>query len=599
MYRRCFLALLCSGLLLAESNAAEPDDFSEKQQALLRTLEKQIAAVRGLAFKSAIAARRAPASKDAAREVAVRYDFAAKKLLLADEPSACDRGALIRGLVQALLDQHFDLPKLRKNAAGADAQLALEALIEGDATWTMIETRRSDDPRAAALLDEPLEKAADLRQAFMAVQGARYAQALHKKGGWKRVDTAYRFPPDTTAAILHPEGVATFDLGPGQTRGEFWLIEMLSRHPKTAGEAVRTAAGWQADRFQQEGASKTWVIAFATPEGARRCQAALAALRISQNPELHSDRAEAGVNVWHDKSGAIVSVQARGDRVFALEAPSAAAYKALREAAEGPPALVIYAAKRERPIRFGALIDRLLEADLVCIGERHDSDLDHRVQQQIIKALFARDERLGVGLEMFQRPFQDAVDRYCGGALGEEEFLKATEYRQRWGFAWALYRPLADFCRRNGVPLAALNAPKELTARISKVGYAALTEEEKQQLGPIDFQVAQHRDYWYERLAALHGQKDAPAEQKERSYQVMTTWDDYMAASAARFQQDRQLRRLVVLAGSGHIERGFGIPARASKRTGGKALTIAIQVGGSAAEFQREPLTDFLVIVKP
>jgi uncharacterized iron-regulated protein len=260
--------------------------------------------------------------------------------------------------------------------------------------------------------------------------------------------------------------------------------------------------------------------------------------------------------------------------------------------------LAVYAARQEEPIPFGTLIDRLLEVDLVCIGETHDSDLNHRVQHQIIKALFARDERLGVGLEMFQRPFQDALDRYGRGVLAEEAFLKATEYRQRWGFAWGLYRPLVDFCRRNGVPLAALNAPKELTSRLSQVGHSGLTDEEKRQLGPIDFQLARHREYWYERLAALHGQKDAPAEQKERSYQVMATWDDYMAASAAAFQKDHHLRRLVVLAGSGHIERGFGIPERTCKRTGGKALTVGIQVGGEPEPFHRDPVTDFLVIVK-
>ena len=32
-------------------------------------------------------------------------------------------------------------------------------------------------------------------------------------------------------------------------------------------------------------------------------------------------------------------------------------------------------------------------------------------------------------------------------------------------------------------------------------------------------------------------------------------WDEYMDASAARFQQEHWLRRLVVLAGSGHSER--------------------------------------------
>src|SRR5690606_37457088 len=104
----------------------------------------------------------------------------------------------------------------------------------------------------------------------------------------------------------------------------------------------------------------------------------------------------------------------------------------------------------------------------------------------------------------------------------------------------------------------ALNAPRELTRRVSEVGYEKLIDDEKKQLGEVDFQLEAHRAYWYERLAKMHGQGDAPPERKERSYQVMTVWDEYMADSAARFLAERRLRRLVVLAGSGHVERGFG-----------------------------------------
>ena len=48
------------------------------------------------------------------------------------------------------------------------------------------------------------------------------------------------------------------------------------------------------------------------------------------------------------------------------------------------------------------------------------SELHHRVQLQVIKALFSRDERLGVGLEMFQRPFQDRLDRHVRGEGSEQ-----------------------------------------------------------------------------------------------------------------------------------------------------------------------------------
>ena len=281
-----------------------------------------------------------------------------------------------------------------------------------------------------------------------------------------------------------------------------------------------------------------------------------------------------------------------------LDTPDEVAAKRLVERSTGPQELAIYDAREKHEITFGELIDRLLTADIVCVGESHDSEANHRVQLRIIEALYACDDRIGVGMEMFQRPFQKEIDRYFQGAVGEEDFLKASEYKKRWGYAWPLYRPIVEFCRRNNVPLAALNAPKELTQRISKVGHAALTEDEKKQLGPIDFQVKAHRDYWFDKLAAMHGNKSASKDQKERSYQVMTVWDEYMGASAAAFQQERGLRRMVVLAGSGHVERGFGIAARAAKRTGGKAVTVSVAVGGDLNKIKADPAADYVVVVK-
>jgi uncharacterized iron-regulated protein len=135
-----------------------------------------------------------------------------------------------------------------------------------------------------------------------------------------------------------------------------------------------------------------------------------------------------------------------------------------------------------------------------------------------------------------------------------------------------------------------------LTRRVSQVGYGELSADEKKQLGEIDFHLKEHRAYWYERLAKMHGQDDAPPERKERSYQVMTVWDEYMADSAARFLKERRLRRMVVLAGSGHIERGFGIPHRAVKRTGGRAATVKITYGDM--KMSGEPTTDYVLIVR-
>jgi uncharacterized iron-regulated protein len=581
-------------LALLSLPAAQPGKDLEGR---LRQLEKQIETVRGLKFKTPVAAAVIARPKDADRGIQGYYSTKEKKLFLYDDiKGSYERGVLIHEMVHALQDQHFGLDRLHATSFGSDADLAKAALIEGDATYTMIEVLQKDQPRVAGMLKAPLEKARNLQNAFLYAQGARYVKALKDRGGWASVNARYRFPPRTTAAILHPEGAPTIDLGPGKTHGEFGLIKLLAAHPKTAPQAVQAAAGWKGDRVVEDGPHKSWVVAFGTPEQALRFHAALTQLRLAQDPDLKPlSKADAGV--WVGPKGNVSAVLTRGDRVLALEAPDQAGYRTLLDRLDGPLSLTVYARQDKKLISFGELVERLLQADLICVGETHDSEPHHRVQLQLIKALFAHDERLGIGLEMFQRPFQGPLDRYLRGELAEDAMLTATEYRKRWGYDWGLYRPIAEFCRKNGVPLAALNAPVELTRRISKVGHAGLSEDEKRQLGPIDFHVKEHRAHWFELLAKMHGTKGT-AEQKERSYQVMTVWDDYMAASAAAFQQERGLRRLIVLAGSGHIERGFGIPQRAARRTGGRALTVGVQVGTDPGKAEADPTTDFVIVVR-
>ena len=365
---------------------------------------------------------------------------------------------------------------------------------------------------------------------------------------------------------------------------------------------MKIADGWRGDRFIEEGKGTVWMIAFSNAADAADCAEALF------QEEFHSLRGGLGQitknangqqsTVTSVKGGWTMTIEQRAARVTVYTAPDQSTCRTLSDKYGGALALQIYSAKEKREISFGELTDRLLETDTICVGESHDSDLHHRIQLQIIQSLFVRDPRLGIGMEMFQRPFQVWLDGYLDGTMkSEERFLKMTDYPTRWGYEWSMYRPIVDFCRANGVPVAALNVATELKNRISKVGHAKLTDDEKKELGDVDFDVKAHRDYFIDLLAKMHG-KDATAEQKERSYQVMTVWDEYMADSAAKFQKERGIRRMVILAGSGHIERGFGIPDRMTKRTGGKTATIKIEVGGDLEKLTKEPTTDYLIVVR-
>ena len=73
-------------------------------------------------------------------QAAALYDFKTKTLYLGTwAAEELQEPALVHELVHALEDQHFNLTKFSKKSKGADQDLARSAVIEGQASWVMIE----------------------------------------------------------------------------------------------------------------------------------------------------------------------------------------------------------------------------------------------------------------------------------------------------------------------------------------------------------------------------------------------------------------------------------------------------------------------------
>jgi len=588
---------LCAGTGGGEKDGAKGKDAKEpsKLERRLREVEKAITAARELDFKGPVRVVFIPGNLAEAKQQAVYSVENQALFILEEDKDSIPKGVLVHEMARALQDQHFDVAglwkKLRGDKGGLDAEAALAAFIEGDVTFTTIEVMKKEQPKVAAALDLPLEKATDLDNAFLYGQGARYIRALKEKGGWKSVNAQYRFPPQSTASILNLKNVATVDLGPGAAVGAFGLWKKLHELPETRAIALKLAKAWRAGRVVEVSAGKAYLFAMSDPEQAKLLGQTFGKL-VGKGPDLFFDFRH--------------QLVLDGNRVTFLTAVGEKSLAHLRDRVFGPLQIQVYSAKAERLISYGEFIEELLKQDIICIGENHDQDLHHRVQLQVIKSLFARDERLGVGLEMFQLPAQKAIERYWAGKTDETGFLKESEYGSRWGFEWALYRPIVEFSRRNGIPLAALNAPRELTGKISKGGWESLEDVDRKLLGPVDFHLKEHREWWFDRLAKMHGDDKTTPERKERGYQVMTTWDDVMGRTAASFHKSQGLRRLVILAGIGHIERGFGIPLRAARLHGANVATVGILInppGVPATSTGRviltdRPDTDYVILVR-
>lgn len=235
------------------------------------------------------------------------------------------------------------------------------------------------------------------------------------------------------------------------------------------------------------------------------------------------------------------------------------------------------------------LLAGLGDTRVVYVGESHDRYEDHLNQLRIIRGLHEQGRNVAIGMEFFQQPFQPALDAFVAGEISESELLKRTEYFTRWRFDYRLYRPILRFAREHGIPLIALNLPKEITDQAGDGGIESLSPEHAAQI-PADID-RDNPDY-RERIEAVFTMhpKDDDAD-FEHFLDVQLLWDEGMAARAAEYLRRHPDKTLVVLAGTGHVEYGHGIPSRVARRIDVPAATV---VSGSMRPFD-PALADFIL----
>jgi len=223
-------------------------------------------------------------------------------------------------------------------------------------------------------------------------------------------------------------------------------------------------------------------------------------------------------------------------------------------------------------ISLDELRARLLEARVIYLGEQHNSAPSHAMEYLIMRLLASRDSHIAVGMEMFQQPFQSALDEWVDGRLDEEALRRETEWDARWGHDFSMYRPMLELARSRGIPLYALNAPREQAHAVAQDGIAGLDEEARAALPQMDMGDQAHHDMVVEAMSEHEGVDD---DALERMYQAQVLWDESMAAKVAEIMNsDDPPSHLIVMAGEMHVRRGLGIPARAARRGVRSSLTI-------------------------
>jgi len=231
----------------------------------------------------------------------------------------------------------------------------------------------------------------------------------------------------------------------------------------------------------------------------------------------------------------------------------------------------ILAGRTGTAVSFDRVVQEMLASRIVHVGETHDALAMHEIQFRVIRALYARDRHLAIGMEMVPVTLQETLNKWTAGILTKEEFLREIRWYVTWNFNFGYYEKIFDFAREHRLPIYALNAPREVITKIRMRGWDALSEEERGLFsGEPDVSNQDHRTLIrtvFESADIPHAMKGPGLDQVfEGLYRSQSAWDEVMGGNAVR-AAEAEGRRVVVCVGSGHLLYNLGLNRRAYERS--------------------------------
>ena len=258
----------------------------------------------------------------------------------------------------------------------------------------------------------------------------------------------------------------------------------------------------------------------------------------------------------------------------------------------------IVSARTGKPIPFEKMIKEMKDSRFVYIGESHDNAAMHDIQLKVIQGLFAQDPGIAIGLEMLPAETQPALDKWSQGLFSKDDLIREVKWYVNWSLNFGYYGEIFDFARDNKIPIFGLNASRDLIAKIRMKGWEGLSDAEKAMVPRPDLSDQDHRTLIrtiFESSEIPHAMKGEGLEKMfEGLYRAQSAWDEVMAVNSIK-GTEREKKRMVVLAGSGHLLYNLGINRRVFERNQMPFSTIvavelapderSLTVSGSFADF--------------
>ena len=251
---------------------------------------------------------------------------------------------------------------------------------------------------------------------------------------------------------------------------------------------------------------------------------------------------------------------------------------------------------------FTTIMNNIKASQVIYVGETHPAYGDHLLQLRILQALYAKNKNLAIGMEMFPRSSQEALDAFTlEQRITEPEFIKESKYFSVWGFDYRLYRDILGFARRHHLKVIGLNLEKSIVSQVFREGNTdGISESDLTS-------VASERNLdipgYQRRLQTIHAQHTPSPHGTKNTFrgflQAQALWDETMAESIANYLQSNPNNQIIIMAGVGHVYKDSGIPPRVKRRIPAIKQKVLTTDNGLDSGLEQGKTIDYLIFTQP
>ncbi len=169
-----------------------------------------------------------------------------------------------------------------------------------------------------------------------------------------------------------------------------------------------------------------------------------------------------------------------------------------------------------KQITYTHLLEKAQAADIILFGELHNNPIDHWLEQELSKDLYAiKKGNLILSTEMFEADDQIIIDEYLSGSISEKTMKDEAKL---WTNYTTDYKPLLDLAKENRLKFIAANIPRRYANMVYTRGLEKLDSinpEAKRWIAPLpiayDSTLACYADIY--KQAKGHGGQNLPKSQ--------------------------------------------------------------------------------------